>query len=100
DGRMGDLDDESVERIAEIIEDIPDITPGWMMNRQKDYDAGTDTHAIGMDLDILGKEDIERMKRVRCYRGIRHERGKKVRGQRTKSNGRKGKTIGVSRRRK
>ena len=32
---------------------------------------------------------------IRCYRGIRHEQGQKVRGQRTRSNGRTGLTVGV-----
>jgi hypothetical protein len=32
---------------------------------------------------------------VRSYRGVRHERGQKVRGQRTRSNGRTGMAAGV-----
>ncbi len=36
------------------------------------------------------------MKMIRCYRGIRHEQGQKVRGQRTRSNGRTGLTVGVT----
>lgn len=35
------------------------------------------------------------MKMVRSYRGVRHERGQKVRGQRTRSNGRTGMAAGV-----
>jgi small subunit ribosomal protein S13 len=42
------------------------------------------------------KDDINRLKMIRCYRGVRHESGHKVRGQRTRSNGRKGLTLGVS----
>jgi len=34
---------------------------------------------------------------IRCYKGIRHEQGQKVRGQRTRSNGRTGMTMGVIR---
>jgi small subunit ribosomal protein S13 len=37
------------------------------------------------------------LKKIRAYRGLRHERGLKVRGQRTKSTGRRGSTVGVSR---
>jgi small subunit ribosomal protein S13 len=40
------------------------------------------------------------MIRIKCYRGIRHAKGKKVRGQRTRSTGRKGMTVGVVRRKK
>ena len=98
--RIGDLEDEDIEKIAEAIDSVLDVAPTWMFNRQKDYDIGEDTHLIGSELEMTFKEDIDRMKRIRCYRGIRHERGKKVRGQRTRSNGRTGATLGVSRRRK
>jgi len=42
-------------------------------------------------------EDINLMKKVRSYKGVRHDRGLRVRGQRSRSTGRKGKTVGVSR---
>jgi small subunit ribosomal protein S13 len=35
------------------------------------------------------------LKKIRCYKGIRHEKGQKVRGQRTKAHGRSGLTVGV-----
>ncbi|HJK55741.1 MAG TPA: 30S ribosomal protein S13, partial [Methanocorpusculum sp.] len=44
-------------------------------------------------------DDINLMKKMRCYRGIRHENGLKGRGQCTKSTGRFGKIVGVSKRR-
>jgi small subunit ribosomal protein S13 len=36
------------------------------------------------------------MQMIRSYKGVRHERGQKVRGQRTKSTGRTEGTVGVS----
>jgi small subunit ribosomal protein S13 len=36
------------------------------------------------------------MKMIDSYRGVRHKRGRKVRGQRTKSTGRTEGTIGVN----
>lgn len=37
----------------------------------------------------LGKvRNIQRLKRIKCYRGIRHEKNLPVRGQRTKTNSR------------
>jgi small subunit ribosomal protein S13 len=45
--------------------------------------------------------DLKRLQAIRCYRGIRHQRGLPVRGQRTSTNARtrKGgrKTVGVIR---
>jgi small subunit ribosomal protein S13 len=49
---------------------------------------------------LIKREDINTMKKIRSYVGIRHERGHKVRGQRTKSTGRKGLTVGVKRKAK
>ena len=43
--------------------------------------------------------EVNIMKKIRCYKGIRHENGLTVRGQRTRSNGRKGLTLGVSKKR-
>ncbi len=36
------------------------------------------------------------MKMISSYKGVRHQRGQKVRGQRTKSTGRTEGTIGVN----
>jgi len=44
--------------------------------------------------------DIERLIKIKAYRGVRHAKGYKVRGQRTRSTGRKGMTVGVIRKRK
>lgn len=44
-------------------------------------------------------QDIERLKSIRCYRGLRHQQGLPVHGQRTRTNARtkrgKRKTIGA-----
>ena len=50
---------------------------------------------MGIDLEVSLKDDINRMKMIRSYKGVRHETGQKVRGQRTKSTGRTGATVGV-----
>ena len=95
--KMGDLSDEEVDKLQEMIDDIPDIIPLWMCNRTKDYDTGEDLHVVSVELELLVQEDVNRLKKTRSYKGIRHESGHKVRGQRTSSNGRKGSTIGVVR---
>jgi small subunit ribosomal protein S13 len=56
---------------------------------------GESPHYIGPDLDTRRRDDINQMKMIRSYRGVRHERGQKVRGQRTRSNGRTGMAAGV-----
>jgi small subunit ribosomal protein S13 len=94
---MGDLSDDEVKRLMEAIEEIPAKMPSWMLNRQKDIETGEDTHAIATNLEMTHREDINLLRKIRSYRGIRHETGQKVRGQKSRSNGRTGATVGVSR---
>jgi small subunit ribosomal protein S13 len=94
---MGDLTDEEVQKLMGLIEEIPASLPAWMLNRQKDIETGEDTHAIATDLEMIHREDINLLRKIRSYRGIRHETGQKVRGQKSRSNGRTGATVGVSR---
>lgn len=41
------------------------------------------------------REDLERAKKIRLHRGLRTYWGLRVRGQHTKTTGRRGKTVGV-----
>jgi small subunit ribosomal protein S13 len=94
---MGRLDDDSVERLRESVGGYATAVPTWMLNRTKDVYTGEPRHIFGTDLAITHDEDINLLRKIRCYRGIRHETGQKVRGQRTKSTGRTGATVGVRR---
>lgn len=95
--RIGNLDDKKIETIQSIINELNKNAPSWMLNHRREYDSGEDIHVIGADVDMKIREEINLMKKIRCYRGIRHELGLPVRGQRTRSNGRKGLALGVSR---
>jgi small subunit ribosomal protein S13 len=94
---LGYLPDEDVAKLDDAIGTFEDIVPSWMLNRQKDMTTGQDKHLLGTDIILTFREDINTLKKIRAYRGLRHERGLKVRGQRTKSTGRRGSTVGVSR---
>jgi len=94
---MGYLSDEEVGRLKKAVEDFEKSAPSWMTNRQKDPLSGSGRHVIGSDLMLTLREDISRMRKTRSYKGIRHERGHKVRGQRTRTTGRKGAIVGVVR---
>jgi len=96
--RIGAIPEKDLNRIEEII--IAPITngiPAWMVNRKKDLVTGEDLHIIGNRLELSVRRDIDRMKRIRSYKGVRHHRGLKVRGQKTKSTGRHGLVVGVMR---
>lgn len=74
--------------------------PLWLFNRRKDRETGENKHLLSSELDLTQKFDIRRMKKIRSYKGIRHAKGLPVRGQRTRSTGRTGTTLGVARAKK
>jgi small subunit ribosomal protein S13 len=45
-----------------------------------------DTHILGNDLERIVIDNINKLVEKRCLRGIRHQKGLPVRGQRTKTN--------------
>jgi len=99
--RIGNLSEAEVKKIEEALANPQTLgLPSWMFNRRKDYETGKNLHLIGSDLIIAVKKDIELLKKIRCWRGIRHQLGLKVRGQRTRTTGRLGVTVGVKRKRK
>jgi len=93
---LGKHDEETIEEIVALVEGYADEVPEWLTNRQRDFYTGDTTHEIGNDLQMARRQDINRMQMIDSYKGVRHMRGQKVRGQRTKSTGRTEGTIGVN----
>lgn len=99
--KIGELSDDEIATIQKIVESPCDHGfPSWMVNRRKDYETGGNRHLFGSELLITLREDLNRLKKIRSYRGVRHEQGLPVRGQRTKSSFRTGTTIGVKKKKK
>ena len=94
---MGKLDEAGVDRLRQVVDNYGPQVPKWMLNRPADPYTGEGKHLLSTDVLIAKEDDVNRMRKIRCYRGIRHETGQKVRGQRTKSTGRTGTTVGVRR---
>jgi small subunit ribosomal protein S13 len=92
---LGRLEDDEVEAVKDAVQSFDEVGPSWMVNREKDRRTGEDMHIVGTDLEITREEDINRMQKISSYKGIRHRKGKKVRGQRTKSTGRTGGEVAV-----
>lgn len=96
--KVGTLTNKEIKKIEEIIDDpIKAGAPRWMVNRKKDPKTGEDTHLSGADVKFTQEQDIKAMIRAKSYRGTRHMYGLPVRGQRTKSSFRGGKTVGYHR---
>jgi len=95
--KIGNLSDEQIENIKSLVDNLSSEIPGWMANHRNEYYGGQSLHLIGSDLLMRIREDINLLKKIRVYRGIRHELGLAVRGQRTRANKRRGLSVGVSR---
>ena len=46
--------------------------PDWFLNRQKDIKDGKYSQALSNVLDSKIREDLERLKKIRAHRGLRH----------------------------
>jgi small subunit ribosomal protein S13 len=93
---IGFLTESQVESIEKTLKDPTTVKfPSWLLNRRKDVETGTTTHLITSDVAFTVRNDIEREKLSNSWRGFRHTYGLKVRGQRTRTTGRKGASVGV-----
>jgi ribosomal protein S13 len=93
----GELSNEELERLVAIIQNpLQYKIPQWFLNRKRDVVDGQYSQILANDLNNKLREDLERLKKIHCHRGLRHFWGLRVRGQRTKTTGRRGKTVGVS----
>lgn len=99
--KLKELSEEDIKKIEDVIKNPSKSgIPNWMLNKRKDYKTGEDLHLIESDIQLALREEINLLRKIRCYRGIRHEFGLPVRGQRTRSSFRKGKTVGVKKKTK
>lgn len=94
--RIGDYTEAETESIENLLYAFGQKAPSWMVNHPMDRNLGENRHIVAGDLETIVRDDVNQMRMIRSYRGIRHERGQKVRGQRTKSNGRTGMAAGVT----
>merc|ERR1711890_455 len=95
--RAGELNPDELERIVTIMQNPGQFKiPNWFVNSQKDIVDGKYGHLLSNQLDSKMREDLERLKKILNHRGLRTYWGLRVRGQHTKTTGRRGKTVGVS----
>lgn len=96
--KIGNISEADAKKLDEAVKaPAKHGIPNWMLNRQKDLETGEDKHVVTNDLIFNRDNDIKLMKRIKCYKGVRHSLNQPVRGQRTRSNFRanKGKVVGV-----
>lgn len=94
---IGFLTEEQVQAVEKLITDpVSSNFPTWFLNRQKDLETGKDIHLLTSDIPFTLRNDIERERVANSWKGYRHLNGLKVRGQRTRTSGRKGGAVGVA----
>ena len=94
--RVGFLTESQLREVEQAIANPTKFgVPDWYLNRKKDMDVGTTRHLITSDLDFAISNDVDREKTIMSWRGYRHMFGLRVRGQRTRTTGRKGGAVGV-----
>ena len=95
---LGELTEEEILKLEQVLLHPENFgVPTRMLNRRKDVITGKDSHLISTDLVYAVKQDVDHEKESNTWRGFRHTYGQKVRGQRTRSTGRTGMTVGVLR---
>lgn len=95
DSRIGDLSEEQLDAVENLIKNPAQFVPSFMVNRQKDPDSGEAKHLVMNDLVLSVRQDIEKEKTIKTWVGWRHSLGQKVRGQHNRTTGRTGLTVGV-----
>ena len=96
--KFGQLNEKEMKVLEEAIANPSSIgIPAWMFNRRNEPATGKDRHLTASQLDFTNKMDINELKKMKCYKGVRHMQGQPVRGQRTRSSFRKGSSVGVRR---
>ena len=94
---IGNLTEDNVKAIEKLITNpIEGNFPTWFLNRRKDIETGANLHLLTSDIPFTLRNDIERERITASWRGYRHLNGLKVRGQRTRTTGRKSGAVGVA----
>ena len=88
--RAGELSAAELESLMVIVSNPRQFRiPDWFLNRQKNYKDGKYIQQVSNQLDTSLRDDLERLKKIRNHRGLRHYWGIRVRGQHTKTTGRR-----------
>ena len=94
---IGSLSEDQIAQVEGLIKDPLAVgIPWYFLNRNKDMETGKNLHLVSNDLMFSVRQDVARDVANGTWRGFRHQYGQKVRGQHTRSTGRTGATVGVT----
>ena len=88
--RAGELTADEIEKLVAVIQSPKQFKiPLWFLNRQKDFKTGKYSQIFAQGFEAKLRDDIERLKKIRAHRGLRHWWNIRVRGQHTCTTGRR-----------
>lgn len=88
--RAGQLTQEELERVVTIMKTPTEYKiPNWFLNSQKNFTDGKYTHNLANEVESAYRDHMERLKKMRAHRALRHNWKLKVRGQHTKTTSRR-----------
>ena len=71
--RAGELTPEEINKIVAVVANPTQFRiPSWYLNRQRDYKDGKNLQLYAQSVDTKLRDDIERLKKIRNHRGLRH----------------------------
>lgn len=92
--KISDLTDKQIEIIEQFLTNPKkEGMPTWLLNSRKNYETGEDLHFNAKDIDFDIMQLKRRLGKIKTYKGLRLRLNLTVRGQRTKSNFRRSKTL-------
>lgn len=93
--KIAELSEKDIEKVEEFLTSGDDLKgiPTWLLNQRKEYSTGQDKHYVTKDIEFNDLQLKRRLGKIKTYKGLRLRLGLTVRGQRTKSNFRRQKTL-------
>jgi len=92
--KMNSLTEKEIETVENFLSDpVKKGIPTWMLNNRQDYTTGENQHLIAKDIDFHQLQFRRRVSKLKTYKSLRYRANLPVRGQRTKSNFRRNKTL-------
>lgn len=93
--KISELSEKDIETIEAFLTNPkkPEDIPSWLFNQRKELETGENHHIVTKDIDYTLLQMMRRIGKLKTYRGLRLKLRLPVRGQRTKSNFRRSKTL-------
>lgn len=92
--KVSSLSEKDITKIEEYLSNPKkEGLPSWLLNQRKDLETGEDLHLASKDIEFNQIKIRRAASKLKTYKGLRYRARLPVRGQRTKSNFRRNKTL-------